>query len=444
METPINTLNQTCHCRNTDHEALQHQLGPTPPHLFASVPVFVGREALGMMARTVAAIESVVRTPAYREATLAWAPPVARFQPGAGAGLLGYDFHLTSAGPQLIEVNTNPGGALLNVSLARAQRACGRAPHDPTTTENAIAAVFDAEWHAQRPGAALRTVAIVDDAPDTQYLRPEFILYRELFERRGIHAVICDPRELERRDRRLWYRGIPIDLVYNRLTDFSLSESFNAELKAAYLSGEVVVTPNPYAHALRADKRNLTLLSDATFLRASGADEATVETLLATLPRTEAVTLQNGDDLWERRKHLFFKPTAGYGSKAAYRGDKLTRRVWQEILAGSYVAQAIVPPSERQVAPDGTVLKLDVRNYAFGGEVLLVAARLYQGQTTNFRTPHGGFAPVLGLVDSSVIPGSRQDYNCEPVILENRDDTLELHEIDRLDDVGATTQVVHR
>ena len=31
--------------------------------------------------------------------------------------------------------------------------------------------------------------------------------------------------------------------------------------------------------------------------------------------------------LWNSRKHLFFKPAKGYGSKAAYRGDKLTRRV---------------------------------------------------------------------------------------------------------------------
>jgi len=27
--------------------------------------------------------------------------------------------------------------------------------------------------------------------------------------------------------------------------------------------------------------------------------------------------------------------------------------------------------------------------------VLLYAARMYQGQTTNFRTPGGGFAPVF-------------------------------------------------
>ena len=29
--------------------------------------------------------------------------------------------------------------------------------------------------------------------------------------------------------------------------------------------------------------------------------------------------------------------------------------------------------------------------------MLLAAARLYQGQTTNFRTPGGGFAPLLAL-----------------------------------------------
>ena len=39
-------------------------------------------------------------------------------------------------------------------------------------------------------------------------------------------------------------------------------------------------------------------------------------------------------------------------------------------------------------------LKYDVRCYVYEGRVQLLAARLYQGQTTNFRTPGGGFAPV--------------------------------------------------
>ena len=40
-------------------------------------------------------------------------------------------------------------------------------------------------------------------------------------------------------------------------------------------------------------------------------------------------------------------------------------------------------------------LRVDVRNYAMQGETWLRAARLYRGQTTNFRTAGGGFAPVI-------------------------------------------------
>jgi hypothetical protein len=39
-------------------------------------------------------------------------------------------------------------------------------------------------------------------------------------------------------------------------------------------------------------------------------------------------------------------------------------------------------------------LKYDVRCYVYDGQIQLGAARLYQGQTTNFRTAGGGFAPV--------------------------------------------------
>ena len=41
--------------------------------------------------------------------------------------------------------------------------------------------------------------------------------------------------------------------------------------------------------------------------------------------------------------------------------------------------------------------KSDIRLFTYDGAVLLAAARLYQGQATNFRTPGGGFAPVFFL-----------------------------------------------
>ena len=84
-------------------------LSETHAHLFATTPVFIDEGHLIAMASVVTAVEQIVATPVFQQAALACAPPIARFDPGPRGGLLGYDFHLSAAGPQLIEINTNPG-----------------------------------------------------------------------------------------------------------------------------------------------------------------------------------------------------------------------------------------------------------------------------------------------------------------------------------------------
>ncbi len=425
-------LNVGCQCVSLDRAGLEAELERVSPgfhdevmagrpHLFSDSVVFVSAEHVQRMARLVAAVERIVALPAYREHVLAWAPESARHRTAARGVFLGYDFHLGQSGPQLIEINTNAGGGLLNAVLARAQKACcddveALLPGDLAgdTPEHLFLEMFRAEWHAFAAAVATGVgagntvkgvpcgdvptrIAIVDAAPQTQYLYPEFVMFRRLFEHAGIAAVICDPQELAFRDGALWHGAERIDLVYNRLTDFALDEPANAALRAAWLADAALITPHPQAHALYADKRNLVALSDDALLASWGVDAETRTTLANKIPRTELVVPQNADDLWARRKQLFFKPAAGYGSKAAYRGDKITRRVFDEVLAGSYIAQALVPPSSRtlKVGEAPVELKLDLRDYVYAGHVQLIAARLWQGQTTNFRTPGGGFAPVL-------------------------------------------------
>ena len=118
---------------------------------------------------------------------------------------------------------------------------------------------------------------------------------------------------------------------------------------------------------------------------------------MAAIPRTTLVTAENAERLWADRSRYFFKPTGGQGGKAVYRGDKITRRVWEEIPRGGYIAQELAKPSERRIRIDGEIksMKRDVRLYAYNGAPLLMATRVYQGQTTNFRPPGGGFAPVF-------------------------------------------------
>ena len=265
--------------------------------------------------------------------------------------------------------------------------------------ESDFMAMFREEWRLARGSTPLGCIAIVDESPATQYLQPEFELFRQLFESSGFTAVIVDPGELTFDGQRLTFGGKPVDLVYNRLTDFSLDDERNQALRAAYLADTVVLTPHPRAHALYADKRNLVALTDEAWLQAIDVSEVDCKLLKSGIPLTKEVLPEDGKSFWTNRKKWFFKPTSGYGSKAAYRGEKLTRRVFNEISHGGYVAQALVSPSERRLLVDGVEqdLKLDLRNYVYCGRVQLVSARLYQGQTTNFRTPGGGFAAVFSV-----------------------------------------------
>jgi hypothetical protein len=413
----VEGLNLGCFCRTLNPDILREQLeadaslvgltqhiAQTRPHLFSSTVVFVSSAIASTMAATVAAIERVIALPAYQAAASSRAPAIAQRAFGPAGAFMGYDFHVSPQGPRLIEINTNAGGALLNVALARAQQACCEAMNwaftpnaELHTLEQTFCDMFVTEWRRQRGDAPMGSVTIVDDEPAAQYLAPEFELFRQMFRRHGVAASIADPKEFEWRDGRLWHHGVAVEVVYNRLTDFYLAEPGHQSLRSAYEAGAIVLTPHPRAHALHADKRNLVVLSDDALLAAWGVSAGDRGLLKATVPQTWMVTADRAGEFWTQRRQFFFKPVAGYGAKAAYRGDKLTRRVWDEIQAGDFVAQARVPPSERLIEVDGvrSDLKFDVRAYAYEGKVQLLAARIYAGQTTNFRTPGGGFSPVV-------------------------------------------------
>lgn len=410
-------LNRDCFCKTLNRTELDNILKSdtlnldllhSHPQLFSNTSVFISPAQLLQMQNLVHSVERVVQLPEYQQQVLAHADETATFNAGAAGVFMGYDFHLGTTGPQLIEINTNAGGGFLNAALLRAQTDCCRAaeiflPDVKRHIDEQFIAMFINEWRSKNPTAPLTRIAIVDENPAQQFLYPEFKMAQRLFERNDIEAVISDPQQLYFEQGQLVYRPSPndqlvvIDLVYNRLTDFALNNDNSASLRAAYLANAVVVTPNPRHHALYANKRNLAIFSDETALKNCGASDADINNLRAAVPHTRVVSVDNSELMWQERKQLFFKPATGYGSKAAYRGDKITKRVWDEILHGDYVAQQQVPPSERGILVDEheIALKMDIRAYVYAGDIQLLAARLYQGQTTNFRTQGGGFAPVF-------------------------------------------------
>lgn len=395
------TLNGDCHAARVDSAALQHAMQKEGgvwrslvtercQHLFADVPVFIAAAHLQRMREVIDAVERVVALPGWQGTA---------YEPDTSAKgvFFGYDFHLNSDGAHLIEINSNAGGGFLNALLLDSQREAGwpgKALAE-ANLEQVFLDMFRNEWRLERGAAELHSVAIVDEQPEAQYLYPEFLLAQRMFECAGIAAYIADPAALHTRGDGVYLDGQKIDLVYNRLTDFSLQRY--PALRQAYLEGSTVVTPGPAHYAQYADKRNLVRLTDVEVLRALGASAADIAVLQRGIPQTRLVRAADQEQWWQERKQWFFKPEAGYGSKGSYSGVKLTRRVFEEIMLGGYVAQRVAAPGERMVCLEGAEpqpLKYDMRCYVYDGQVQLVAARLYQGQTTNFRTPGGGFAPV--------------------------------------------------
>lgn len=440
--TLAEALNHHCYCQTLDADLLRQALGRdarlrdmagtlthTHPHLFSSTAVFVSRATVQAVQRAVTALERTLSLPAWAAHALPAASAIAQVDHGPVGVFMGYDFHLTPTGPQLIEINTNAGGAMLNAVLLQAQAACCdlmdatvQPYRDISTLEDDFVAMFQAEWalFLQAQGQAprpLRNMAIVDEAPDRQYLAPEFALFAQLFERHGITTVVLDAADLQLRDGQLFGGALALDMVYNRLTDFDLSAPQHIALAHAYAQCMVAVTPHPRAHALRANKQHLVTLGQSAALQALGVDASDQRTLLATVPACERVGPENAAALWERRKQLFFKPLDGFGARAVYRGDKLTKKVWEQIQAGDYIAQALVAPPLRAMHVDGasTELKFDLRAYTYAGRVQLLAARTYSGQTTNFRTEGGGFAPVLLAPElSQLATAGTLTTSCDP------------------------------
>jgi hypothetical protein len=377
----------------------------------APIP-YAGSTVIGLDAAHFAAIQRTARSlftlahsPSYQAAVAPAADDVSRHAPGNFGVFMGYDFHVTPAGPRLIEINTNAGGALLNglhtASLCDPEKLACLCSHllSVSDIELEIAGTFREEFAAVRGAdAKLARIAIVDDAPEQQFLAPEFALFRALFARAGLDARIADTRELVHTPGRgLALGDWPVDLVYLRDTDFQLASERTRALRAAYLANEVVVTPSPREHFLLADKRRLAAFSSPRALTQLGVSEDDARFLAEVIPETRLLAELDFERVWAERASWVFKPAAAFGSRAVYRGDKISRKKFAEIAAEpGYVAQRFAQPGLVRVeTTDGPrEMKFDVRAYAYRDRVLMLGARIYEGQVTNLRSPGGGFSGI--------------------------------------------------
>ena len=361
-----------------------------------SVPL--RRSDLRAMIALVRVLNRLAANSAYREAIAPLLPESARFDPGYSAVMMGYDFHLSEAGPRLIEVNTNAGGGLLALLSGRGQMHMTSDLLAPPQRGKLLGSFLD-DFRAFRrdPSARPGFIAIIDETPEEQFLYPEMQAFVELFRSSGIEAEIFTPEQLSCDADGVVHNGRRIEMIYNRHCDFYLQNQELAGLRAAYLAGQVCLTPNPWLYGLLGDKRRLALYTDARRLVEIGVPQQDISLLSHVVPNSRLLADCDPNETWSNRKELVFKPLSLFASRGVLLGKSISRKRFDALPPEQTLVQEFVPPSQISVNED-TAMKADFRLFTYRDRILCAAARLYQGQVTNMRTPGGGFAAVR-LID---------------------------------------------
>ncbi len=289
--------------------------------------------------------------------------------PGNNSIMMSYDFHIDSnQNLKLIEINTNAAFMLLGLILYKTHNKALPISFDETTLHENILNEIELCLGHQK----LIQPTIIDENPTEQKLWVEFLMFKTWLERWGYDAKICDYRDIDLKT---------TNFIYNRYCDFYLSDKTSQKLKQAFESRKVCFSPNPYEYHLLANKSRLQAL-----------EKYAPNYIL----KTQDLTPEKAENLWSNRKNLFFKPKTSYGSKQSYRGEKISRKLFGNLINEGFIAQEFCPPPEVSLStPEGSKdFKYDLRFYAYQGQLQGVLARCYQGQVTNSQTPWGGFAIV--------------------------------------------------
>ena len=386
IEVDYKELNERCFCVDGNTKS---QFSSFSSHS----PIFISQNVESSIKEAISIIEKVIQSETFKKSL----KTDLNLKHSSGGILSCYDFHLDGDVPKLIEINTNAGGFFLNCELLKSSTICCNHTKGQSieNLEERIISMFKKEFK-KTTNKELTTVAIIDENPETQYLYPDMVICKNILEKNVIKTFIVDSEDLQIVDATALYNGTTVDLVYNRLTDFYFKNEENKKFLSLLEGAVTVISPNSNDYVLFADKANLLNLQKVDIYK-DVLSQFEIGNLKNILLETILVNKDNEESLWENRKKYFFKPINGFGGRGAYNGKGLTKKVWEYITTNSYIAQETISANTKNKEIDGKEesFKFDIRAYTYAGTILLLGARVYQGQTTNFRTLGGGFGSVF-------------------------------------------------
>jgi len=355
-------------------------------HLLSPIEIKLPKQVLANAKTAIEAFYRVSRLPAY-PGNLGPVPAVCARPPANRSVLMAYDFHTNEEGECfLVEINTNASGFML-AGLMNAVKTGANAEDFPPFEDLFSSFANELKLFAGSvPPQPL--VAITDENLLEQKMYPEFLIYKDWFEKHGWRAELVEAKDFAK-----------ADLVYNRTTDFYFDAENSSALRRAYEHREACFSPNPYEYWLLADKERLIQFGTDAFwgnLGASAEDRAAIQKVL--IPSFDKSAFADTDEIWDQRKKLFFKPKRSHGGKSVYRGESVSRKVFERLMMDGDVLVQRYQPAQRVPTDDArsplSNWKFDLRFFVYEDRIQMCAARIYQGQVTNFASPYGGFTLV--------------------------------------------------
>jgi hypothetical protein len=306
------------------------------------------------------------------------------------------DIHIDSDHQlKIIEINTNASSYLVNLENYE-QRGISTFPQARSDLKRVFTETFGDHL---KPGALF---LVLDENPTKQNLYIEFLLFKKFLEQEfSVQVAIADPQELSLNpDHTLIYKGQAVAGIYNRFTDFYFSDS--PALAEAYKHNNTLISPNPLTYGLLADKKRFFNLTPQFFSDLAQRENLPLSHLsAAVLSSTRFADFPSKEELWKNRAKYFFKPPNSFGGKSVYRGKSISHVVFDRLYDSEsgpeYIAQQLAPAPEVTFTHENAehTFKYDLRFYFFEGQIQLAAARIYQGQLTNLKTPLGGLTPLV-------------------------------------------------
>ncbi len=282
---------------------------------------------------------------------------------------------------------------------------------DPLSVIGSVdALVAELRQHAEveNPRVAIVDLRSVRTIPDQEILREEF-------EKRGLTAILADPRDLELAGDRLVAGGQRVDVVYRRAV---ISEVLGIEKEAhaffeAYRRG-LAVFVNSFRCYLSEDKAFFAILTDERFAELLTPTER--DFVAAHLPWTRKVeerkTQWRGQSIdlmpWmeAHRLELVLKPSHGYGGDSVTVGSSVDELQWSGAIQtalqrGGWIVQerVAIPEEEFPIfnsdhGVEFESLKVNTNPFYVGGARVGAVTRVSRDPVINV-SAGGGSVPTF-------------------------------------------------